>query len=127
MANTQNSSNDSVIRLNGTLVTGPQVVTSIPGVAGGHAAYVFYLRIVGPGSVDQRFVYALSHEGFGGAGLIVLYATLRNLDGNPNYQFNSVTVNSSGQVVINVTITSGTFQYFIGMSPLGYDVYLPTG
>lgn len=127
MANTQNSSNNNTIQLNGTLVTGTQVVTSIPGVAGSNAAYVFYLRIVGPGSVDQRFVYALSHDGFGGAGHIVLYATIRNLDGNPNYQFNSVTVNSSGEIVIDVTITSGTFDYYIGMSPLGYDVYLPTG
>lgn len=120
MVNTINSARNNSIARTGSLVDGDNLISTMPGEVGNRGVYLLQIRISGS-DVDQRFVYYVAHQGFGAAGFAILNATIRSLDNNGNYNFNSLTVNSSGDVIVNVTITAESFTWRVRMTNVGFN------
>lgn len=85
-------------------------------------------------TLDQGYVWTIStnvsptlnpmgsmaHQGFGGVGFTNQIATIRSFNTTGGaYTFNSLTVNASGQIILNSTITSGSFSYTCRLTPYG--------
>jgi len=118
---TQNAAGNSSQSGNGTINNGNTIITSLPGqIAFNTQGFIFWLNQGGP-NLDIRMVYVVSHEGFGGSGFANLLTTVRNFNNTAGaYTFNSLTLDSSGQVILNATITSGTFDYLYRITPIGF-------
>jgi hypothetical protein len=120
MVHTINSARNNSIARTGSLVDGDNLISIMPGEIGNRGAYLLVILISG-NNVDQRFVYYVAHQGFGGSGFAILNETIRNQDSNGNYNFNSLTVNSSGDVIVNVTITAESFTWRVRMTNVAFN------
>ena len=120
MGLSQNAVNNNSQVFSGNLVNGNTNISSLPGVAAFNTqAFLMFIQI-GGNNLDIRFMYSVSHEGFGGPGFANLITTIRNFNNTAGaYAFNSITVNSGGTIIVNSTINSGSFSYNCRITPYG--------
>lgn len=120
MSISNNAANNNSQIFSGNLVNGNVMVSWLPGVTAFNSqAFIMYL-LLGGANLDMRYMYSVAHEGFGGPGFTNLITTIRGYNATGGaYTFNSLTVNNSGQIILNSTITSGSFSYTCRLTPYG--------
>lgn len=120
MVNTNNAANNCSDPRNISLVSGNNTISSLPGQsASAQNCYIMWFQYFGSG-LDIRQVYLVAHDALGGAGLINLLATMKNLNTTGGlFTPVSLTVNSSGIIIANATITSGSFSALARLTPIG--------
>jgi hypothetical protein len=119
MGLSQNTVNNNSQSFSGNLLSGNTNISQLPGVTANNTqAFLMFIQLGGP-NLDIRFMYTVSHEGFGGPGFANQLATIRNFNNTAGaYTFNSITLNSSGMIIVNST-TSGGFVYNCRLTPYG--------
>ena len=120
MALSQNTVNNNSQMFSGNLINGNTNISALPGAAANSSqAFLMFIQLVG-NNLDIRFMYSISHEGYGNPGFANLITTIRNFNNTAGaYAFNSLTVNSGGGIVVNSTINSGSFGYNCRITPYG--------
>jgi hypothetical protein len=119
MGVSQNAVNNNSQSFSGNLVNGNVIISQLPGVAAFNSQAFLMFLLLGGLNLDVRFMYSVAHQGFGGPGFTNQIATIRNYNVTGTYTFNSLTVNSVGQIILNSTITSGSFSYTCRLTPYG--------
>lgn len=120
MSISQNAVNNNSQVFFGNAANGATNISQLPGVAAFNTqAFLMFIQIGGP-NLDLRFMYSVSHEGFGGPGFANLITTIRSFNNTGGaYAFNSISLNSSGMIILNSTIASGSFSYNCRLTPYG--------
>lgn len=120
MSVSNNSANNNSQAFSGNLVNGDVMISWLPGVTAFNSqAFIMYL-LLGGNNLDMRYMYSVAHQGFGGVGFANLITTIRSFNNTAGaYTFNSLSLNTSGQIILNSTITSGSFSYTARLTPYG--------
>lgn len=120
MGLSQNAVNNNSQSFFGNIANGNTNISQLPGVTAFNTqAFLMFIQIGGP-NLDMRFMYSVSHEGFGGPGFANQIATIRSFNNTAGaFTFNSISLNSSGMIILNSTIASGSFSYNSRLTPYG--------
>jgi hypothetical protein len=120
MGLSQNTVNNNSQAFSGNLANGNVTISQLPGAAAFNTqAYLMFI-VLGGANLDIRFMYTVSHQGFGGTGFANQLAVVRNFNNTAGaYTFNSISLDASGNIIVNSTISSGSFSYSCRLTPYG--------